>query len=96
MAVGSRRSRLISGSICAGGVRKRSHSVEWMGNGREAQTQQGEQLHEWELRRASKLEESSEHHGWTHLEQVQHCTDLPLQATFPAHNEQGEVGPGLG
>ena len=24
---------------------------------------------------------------WTHLEQVQHCTDLPRQVTFPAHTE---------
>ena len=27
---------------------------------------------------------------------MQHCTDLPLQLIFPAHNEQGKTGPGLG
>ena len=32
----------------------------------------------------------------THLEQVQHCTDLPRQDTFSAHTEQGKMGPGLG
>ena len=30
----------------------------------------------------------------THLAQVQHCTDLPRQVTFPAHTEQGKNGPG--
>ena len=24
---------------------------------------------------------------------MQHCTDLPRQATFPAHTEQGKTGP---
>ena len=37
-----------------------------------------------------------DHLRWTHLEQVQHCTDLPCQVTFPAHTEQGRMGPGLG
>ena len=40
--------------------------------------------------------ESCEHLGWTHLEQVQHCTDLPRQVAFPAHTERGKIGPGLG
>ena len=40
--------------------------------------------------------ESCEHLRWTHLEQAQHCTDLPRQVTFPAHTEQGKMGPGLG
>ena len=40
--------------------------------------------------------ESCEHLRWTHLEQVQHCTDLPRHVTFPAHTEQGKMGPGLG
>ena len=39
---------------------------------------------------------SCEHLRWTHLEQVKHCTDLPRQVTFPAHTEQGKMGPGLG
>ena len=46
----------------------------------------GTQLQEGELPRVLNLEkESSEHFKWTHLEQVQHCTDLPGQVTFPAH-----------
>ena len=50
-----------------------------------------------ELPRALNLErESCEHLRWTHLEQVQHCTDLPRQVTFPAHTKQGKMGPGLG
>ena len=39
--------------------------------------------------------ESCEHLRWTHLEQVQHCTDLPRQVLFPVHTEQGKMGPGL-
>ena len=36
-----------------------------------------------------------EHLRWTHLEQVQHSTDLPRQVTFPVHTEQGKMGPRL-
>ena len=47
--------------------------------------------------RALNLErESCEHLRWTHLEQAQHCTDLPRQVTFPALTEQGKTGPGFG
>ena len=50
-----------------------------------------------ELPRALNLErESCEHLRWTYLQHVQHCTDLPRQVTFPAHTEQGKMGPGLG
>ena len=38
--------------------------------------------------------ESCEHLRWTHLEQAQHCTDLPRQVTFPAHTEQGKMSQG--
>ena len=31
---------------------------------------------------------------WIHLERVQHCTDLPLKITFPAHTELGKMRPG--
>ena len=34
------------------------------------------------------MEKSSEHLTLTHLEQMQHYTDLPLQVAFSAHNEQ--------
>ena len=48
-------------------------------------------------KRALNLDkESCEHLRWTHLEQAQHCTDLPHQVTFPVHTEQGKMGPGLG
>ena len=58
---------------------------------------QGGQLQELELPRALNWDkESCEHLKWTHLEQAQHCTDLPRQVTFPAHTEQGKMGPGLG
>ena len=57
----------------------------------------GGQLQELELPKVLNLErESCEHLSWTHLEQVQHCTDLPCQVTFPAHTEQRKMGPGLG
>ena len=49
------------------------------------------------LPRALNLDrESCEHLGLTHLEQVQHCTDLSRQVTFPAHTEQEKMGPGVG
>ena len=78
--------RFHSGGIRVGGVRGGGVTVLW----------QGGQLQEWELPRALNLDkESCEHLRWTHLEQVQHCTDLPRQVTFPAHTEQGKMGPGL-
>ena len=40
-------------------------------------------------------EENCEQLRWTHLEQVQHCTDLLSQVTFAVHTEQGKMGPGL-
>ena len=60
-------------------------------------TQQEWHLQECELPRALNLErESCEHLRWNHLEQVQHCTDLPCQVTFPAHTEQEKMGLWLG
>ena len=44
----------------------------------------------------SSERESCEHLRWTHLEQVQHCTDFNCQVTFPTHKEQEKMGPGLG
>ena len=41
------------------------------------------------LPRVLNLEkESCDHFKWIPLEQVQHCTDLPLQVTFLANTEQ--------
>ena len=34
--------------------------------------------------------ERSEHLKRTHLEHVQHCTNLPLRVTFPAYTEHGK------
>ena len=48
------------------------------------------------VRALNSERESCEHLGWNHLEQAQHCTDLPRQVTFPVHTEQGKIGPGLG
>ena len=60
-------------------------------------THQGGKLQDWELSSFLNLErESCEHLRWTHLEQVQHCTDLPRRVTFPAHTEHGKMGPGFG
>ena len=33
---------------------------------------------------------------YTHLEWVQHCTDLPHQITLPAHTEQRKINTGVG
>ena len=74
---------LYSGGIHVGGVRGRSHNVTAAPRVRAAKsTEFGEK--------------SCEHLRWTHFDQVQHCTDLPRQVTFPAHTEQGKMGPGLG
>ena len=60
-------------------------------------TWQGGKLQKGELPRVLNLErESCEHLRWTHLEQVQHCTDLLRQVIFSAHTEQVKMGPGLG
>ena len=78
--------RLYSGGIHVEGVRGGSHSVTT-----------GGQLQERKLPGAPNLEWGScEYLIWTHLEHVQHCTDLPRQVTFPAHTKQGKMGPGLG
>ena len=75
--------RLYCGGIRVGGVRGGSHSVT---TGEAAPR----------VRALNLDRESCEHLRWTHLEQVQHSTDLPRQVTFPAHIEQGKMGPGLG
>ena len=81
---------MYSGGIHVGGVQGESYSVT---GGNIA----GGQLQEYELPSVLNLErESCEHLRWTHLEQVQHCTDLPRQVTFPAHLEQGKMGQGFG
>ena len=62
----------------------------------EAGAHQVGQFQKCKLPRFLNLEnESSERLKWTELEKVQHCTDLPLQVTFPAHTEKGRTGPRL-
>ena len=56
----------------------------------------GRQFQELKLPRVLNLgKEGGEHPKWTHLEQVQHCTDLPLQITFSALTKQEKMGPEL-
>ena len=75
-------------SVCRGGARLHSGGIHVGG------VRGGSHS---DLARALNSErESCEHLRWTHLEQVQHCTDLPRQVIFPAHTEQGKMGPGLG
>ena len=76
-----RGARLYSGGIQAGKVRGESHAA---GGGDPG------------VRVLNLEKESSEHLKWTHLEQVQHCTGLPRQVTYPAHTEQGNMRPRLG
>ena len=61
-----------------------------VGSPEEIVTQQGGQLQEPKVLNVEK--ERREHFRLTHLEQMQHCTDLPRQVTFPAHTEQGKTG----
>ena len=73
-------------SISKGGAGFHSGGIRAGGGGVTVLRQGGE------APRAQKLDkESCEHLRWTHLEQAQHCTDLPRQVT-----EQGKMGPGLG
>ena len=78
---------MYSGGIHVGGVQEGSHSGS-VGGGAAPRV------------RAAKSSEFGEggclHFRWTHLEQAQHCTDLPRQVTFPAQTEQRKMGPGLG
>ena len=74
-------------------VRGRSHSVGKREISRKSRDAAGEVASEVRAARSSECrKKSSEHLKWTHLEQVHHCTDLPRQATFPAHTEQGKTG----
>ena len=60
-------------------------------------TQQGGSSRNESCQRVLNLErKSSEHLRWTHLEQAQHCTDLPCQVTFSANTGQEYNGRGLG
>ena len=52
-------------------------------------------LQEREVPRVLNLEkEKSEHFKWIHLEQMQHCINLTLRVTFPAHIKLGKTGSG--
>ena len=54
----------------------------------------GGQLQESQLPRVLNREkENGEHFKSTHLEQIQYCTDLPLQVAFSAQTEQGKTWP---
>ena len=90
-SISRRRVKLYCGGIHVGGVREGSHSVTC------GDIASWGQLQECGLSRVLNLERGScEHFRWIHLEQVQHCTDLPRQVTFPAHTEQGKMGQGFG
>ena len=87
-----------SEDIQAEGVRGGSHSVGRCRISRRSRdaVREGSSMSESWPRVLNLEKESSEHLKWTHLEQVQHCTDLPRQVTFPPHTEQEKMGPGLG
>ena len=36
------------------------------------------------------------HLKYTHSKQAQYCTDVSLQASLPAHTEQGKIGSEFG
>ena len=69
--------------------------VEW-GTPGESEMQQGVQLQEENLDKEFNSENESEVYlKCIHLDQVQRCADLPLQATLPTHTEQRKVGTGF-
>ena len=78
--------RLHTGGIHVGGVQRGSHSDSAGGEAPRVRAAKSSELDK----------ESCKHLRRTHLEQAQHCTDLPRQVTFPVHTEQGKMGPGLG
>ena len=86
-----------SGGIQAGGVRGRSHSVGRYGISRRSRDAPGMAAPGVRAAKSSESrKESSEHFKWTHLEHVQHCTDLLRQVKFLAHTQQGKTEKGLG
>ena len=67
-----------------------------VGPPKETGTQQGGKLQDRELRKVLNLQkESTGYLKLIHLEKVQHCTDLSLQVTLPAHTQQGKIELGL-
>ena len=76
----------------AGGVRGGSQSVGRYGISRRCRDATGREAPVVNAAKSSESrKESSEHFKWTHLDwrglQMQHCTDLPRQVTFPQHTE---------
>ena len=70
--------KLNSGGIRAGELEEATELEVWVSIG-DVQRRNKRDSSRRELPRASNLEqESSEHRRWTHLEQMQHCTVLPL------------------
>ena len=62
-----------------------------------AAMQHGRQLQEKELEKELNSEkERKVYLKHKHLEQVAHCTDLPLRATFRHHTKQEKIGPEFG
>ena len=74
------------------GPREHKVLVDW-GQPRKAEVQQEGQLQQRELEREFNFKEEKVYLKCAHLEQVQHCTDLPYQVTLLAHTKQDKMGP---
>ena len=76
-SISRQKARLHSGGICVREVRGENHSAM------SGDTAGGAAPRVRAVKSSEFQGESCEHLRCTHLEQVQHCTDLPHQVTFP-------------
>ena len=79
---------LHSGEIRAGGPRRCSFGV--LGTPRKSKDTAGRTTPGVRKAKGVRFREKKMHLIYTHLEQVQHCTELPLQVILPAIRKKGE------
>ena len=84
-----------NGGVSAGRPQRRRHNIDEL---RTARGNRDAAQRTDPVVRAGKdvqLHRRMVHLKCNHLEQVQHCTNLPLQVTLPAYIEQEKIGPGF-
>ena len=77
----------------AGETQRKSQTVGGLRPAGEAEMQQVGQL---QKRHLNSEQESENKFKCIHLEQIQHCLDLPLQIILPTHRKQVKMGPVFG
>ena len=85
-----------SEDILAGGCQRRWHSVGGLEIHRISQGAAERTAPRVRTGKEVKIQVREVHLKCAHLEQEQHCTNLPLQITLPNHTKQDKNGPGFG